>query len=659
MIKQKEVSYKTVSNTLKKRYLPAVILITLIILVEQVMIHNQLSNSENMSHIMNDAGRQRMLSQKIVKDALLLYHSMDPNLNAKYLLELKESVATLEESQLDLLNGNHESKLLGNNSSEVIVLFIKVQTHYEILLNASKELIQYFEGDNSDPSKLEQNIALLLNVEEPYLIGMDHIVSQYEQEYTQDINIIQNTKLILFLILILIIVFELAFLFTPATRFVARIFRDLKEANDNIINIFQNAHEVILLIDKKDFKVIMMSNIARRYFLNQPNYENSDILDMNLNRNWATIRSRIEVIQSKEDLVNVEVTLEMDGDSSKVFLMTASNDTFQNKEVVIVSLFDITSQKSAEETLRKIAIKDELTGLYNRHFLDTIIDDEFERAERYNYPISIIILDLDHFKLVNDTWGHPVGDLVLKQTAEVASKSIRRSDYLIRFGGEEFLVLMPHTNWRDAMVVAEKIRNSIENQPHRIAGTYTASLGVTQRVLEENFQSLYEHADAALYRAKNEGRNRVVMFDVSIDQKHALISTGWKAEWNSGEDKIDEQHKKLFTFVYEILSLSHSSTDNQREDALIALLIQHISQHFEYEESVLKNSGYRDYVDHANIHKKLLEKVEKLQISYQKQEVGMASFLSFLIDEVVIGHLFDADTQFYHYLREKLSPEEV
>lgn len=169
----------------------------------------------------------------------------------------------------------------------------------------------------------------------------------------------------------------------------------------------------------------------------------------------------------------------------------------------------------AEERNRRkltefLAITDELTGLHNRHFLEQNIKSVMDRSDRYDETVSLIMFDLDHFKQVNDTWGHPVGDAVLKQTAHVARKLIRSSDLLIRFGGEEFLLLMPHTNVSGATAAAEKIRNSLAGFDHADAGRVTASFGIAEKTRYESFESWYARADEALYDAKQSGRNRVV-----------------------------------------------------------------------------------------------------------------------------------------------------
>ena len=163
--------------------------------------------------------------------------------------------------------------------------------------------------------------------------------------------------------------------------------------------------------------------------------------------------------------------------------------------------------------LETIAGKDQLTGAYNRHYFDTIIKGEMEKSDQHGNPLSMALIDMDHFKNVNDTWGHPIGDEVLKLTSETIEKNIRISDTLIRFGGEEFLLLMPSTTLKGAIVVSEKVREAIESMGHPVAGRQTASIGVAERPKSQSFLNWYKRVDEALYMAKSQGRNLVISDD--------------------------------------------------------------------------------------------------------------------------------------------------
>lgn len=166
---------------------------------------------------------------------------------------------------------------------------------------------------------------------------------------------------------------------------------------------------------------------------------------------------------------------------------------------------DITDKKRAEE----LAITDRLTGLYNRLKLDEVLEHEISKSKRYGTALSLIILDIDHFKSVNDIYGHQIGDMVLKEVANTLLSCERESDTIGRWGGEEFLIVLPNTNLTGAMITAEKIRTAIENHPFSVVGKKTASFGVSEFLVEENEDSFIERADQALYRAKSGGRNQV------------------------------------------------------------------------------------------------------------------------------------------------------
>jgi diguanylate cyclase (GGDEF)-like protein len=161
------------------------------------------------------------------------------------------------------------------------------------------------------------------------------------------------------------------------------------------------------------------------------------------------------------------------------------------------------------QELERLAIHDRLTGLYNRRKLDESLDQEIERAARYNRPLSVIMLDLDHFKKVNDTCGHPAGDAVLVEAAVRLKKALRANDTVGRWGGEEFLIFCPETALTAAVGLAERLRQTFADQDFPEAGCLTASFGVAAYRSEDLPNKLLSRADNALYRAKNNGRNRV------------------------------------------------------------------------------------------------------------------------------------------------------
>jgi len=177
------------------------------------------------------------------------------------------------------------------------------------------------------------------------------------------------------------------------------------------------------------------------------------------------------------------------------------------------------SLKEANEEITILAITDTLTGCYNRTFMDEYLPKEIKRAIRYNHPISLIMVDIDNFKQVNDTYGHQAGDEVLKELVRSINRSIRGNvDWVARYGGEEFLVVFPETDFERAELLAERLRRDISQNTIRFKEKeiqITASFGVTGftssgTLKEVAYEAMISLADKSLYQAKEEGRNRVV-----------------------------------------------------------------------------------------------------------------------------------------------------
>lgn len=176
-------------------------------------------------------------------------------------------------------------------------------------------------------------------------------------------------------------------------------------------------------------------------------------------------------------------------------------------------------QMVAERT-REIEIlsnTDGLTGLWNRRYLEEILDRECQRAKRYGHELTILMLDLDHFKHVNDTYGHRGGDEVLRESARRVKTALRQTDFVGRYGGEEIVVVLTDTNRENALTVAEKICRTIADTPVNFEGQQipvTTSIGASAMVsANESVHDILERADAALYHSKRDGRNRVTVID--------------------------------------------------------------------------------------------------------------------------------------------------
>jgi diguanylate cyclase (GGDEF)-like protein/PAS domain S-box-containing protein len=184
------------------------------------------------------------------------------------------------------------------------------------------------------------------------------------------------------------------------------------------------------------------------------------------------------------------------------------------KEIIgtVILIRDVTEEKRLEEDLRRTSTTDALTGLYNRRFLDATLNAEFVRSERSLVPLSVLMMDIDHFKKFNDTHGHDQGDRVLQMVARVMREQVRSFDFPCRYGGEEYVAILPGMSSDAACQVAEAIRIKVaETEVDGLHVQLSIGVATFPGIAAAKSEALIEAADAALYRAKETGRNRVTV----------------------------------------------------------------------------------------------------------------------------------------------------
>jgi len=175
--------------------------------------------------------------------------------------------------------------------------------------------------------------------------------------------------------------------------------------------------------------------------------------------------------------------------------------------------------------LRELSIKDGLTGLYNYRFFREILNEQYNLAKRFRFPLSCIMIDIDYFKAVNDTYGHQAGDAVLSQLSEILRNNVRDADKAVRYGGEEFVIMLPYTDSGDAFIKAERLRKVVSDYPFTAGSrtiSMTISLGIATFSDNKNIkqaEQLVMYADKALYQAKQRGRNQTVIYNFRPDEE--------------------------------------------------------------------------------------------------------------------------------------------
>lgn len=623
--------YKEYYKKASRNYIAVFLLLIILIFAKHFFIQTLISNQEESANLVNIAGRQRMLSQKITKDALLIARNQTPREFEYYSEDLKKSLEEFQEAHLFLTQRE--------NDEEITKMFNELEAYFNNIVTSGNQILE----NRSDFQLIPLEAEEIRRNEFFFLLTMDDIAFHFDEDTTKAISDIRNiNNLFMALIILLSLVFT-TIIIKPISETMKKTFLEIHENSTNIMRMFNTMKNPLFLINKEG--EIISVNKEGKKLVNQYDFnENKNNISKNID--WVTINIKdiIKNINAEGRTEECEGTIK-DPEGKELYVSVSGfASTYKGEEVIFIALNDFTVQKKAEEQIREIATKDGLTGLYNRRYLDMIVEEEIERAERYDIPLSIFILDLDHFKKINDDWGHPVGDTVLKQTAEIILNNIRLSDIPLRIGGEEFLVLMPHTNLEGAKQAAEKLRKEIEMVIHPVVGKYTASFGVAERRRGETYHHLYQNADSALYKAKNSGRNRVESF---IDENSESVSLYWKDAWNCGEEKIDNQHKELFMMSSKLLENYILTLDKEEALKYLDDILNHINEHFNYEEEVLEKINYKDIYRHKNIHRAIMKKAFEVRHNIEEDLIDLSKAFTFLFDEVVVGHMLKEDTKFF------------
>jgi len=333
----------------------------------------------------------------------------------------------------------------------------------------------------------------------------------------------------------------------------------------------------------------------------------------------------------------------------------------QNSTMLVVDETPASASQEALEhlhariiELERLSSTDLLTGAWNRAHLERVIESELSRSVRLRQPVALILIDIDHFKRVNDTFGHQAGDSVLRELVQTVTVSIRSSDLLFRWGGEEFVVLAPSTGYRAAATLAEKLRIAMEQHAFAIVGKVTMSVGVAEHLAAESTEIWFQRVDKALYAAKGGGRNRVVVDESgssdlwAAESGSSVLRLQWMEAYECGEPTIDREHRELFDLANATVTAALAKgSDPARPLAALDVLLAHIVRHFADEEALLAEHGYVHFDAHKLAHAGLLARAAELKASAAAGAGTLGKLIEFLAVDVVANHLFKMDREFY------------
>lgn len=297
----------------------------------------------------------------------------------------------------------------------------------------------------------------------------------------------------------------------------------MTEFDFNFRDIVEFAKDVILVtkahpIDDPGPEIVYVN----KAFTELTGYSYEEIVGKNpriLQSSGTDIETTREIRRGLEQKIPVRVTIKNYSKTGKEYWLDLSILPLSNPQGVVTHFVaierDVTEQINLRNQLEILSRTDPLTGLLNRRVFDEITKNEFSRYKRNQEVYSLLMLDIDYFKLVNDKYGHPAGDAVLKSTSELCESNLRSHDEVARIGGEEFCVFLPNTNKEVAYEVAEKLRKIISNTSipsHSDDISITVSIGVSEVTnTDSDYTDILERVDENLYKAKRAGRNQVAM----------------------------------------------------------------------------------------------------------------------------------------------------
>lgn len=316
----------------------------------------------------------------------------------------------------------------------------------------------------------------------------------------------------------------------------------------------------------------------------------------------------------------------------------------------------------ADEELERQAHTDFLTELANRRFFLEQAESELARALRYQKPLSLFMFDIDHFKAINDGYGHKTGDMVLQNLAAILRLSLREVDFVGRLGGEEFAVMLPETDTDDALDAAERLRTAIASARMPTESgrqlSITVSIGVaTLNETSADIETLLKHADDALYLAKNSGRNQVRLATAasksSIHPPVNLVKLVWHNGYECGHAVIDDQHRALFRQANDLLAAILAQCPTDEVIGKIEALIVDIGRHFLDEEAIFNAAGFPGAIEHVAIHNQIIDNAKVLVKHFRADQLTLGELFHYLVYELITEHMLREDRLFFPYLQHR------
>lgn len=500
---------------LHRRYIAALSLIALLTIVSQVVVQVLIADQKHDSRIINIAGRQRMLSQKITKDSIYVVNAKTALEEETYRGELHKTLELWQKSHFGLQNGDPAMGLPGKNSPKIIALFSDIKNNYVAMVDAATSLL---EPKNKLVNQ-SKTLEIIVGNETAFLTGMNAIVFQYDEEAKAKVENARWLELTLMTITLLVLLLEVRFIFAPATRRIRYQVKKLLEREEDMDRLFNVSPIAMVMVDIATLEILDANQTAMELTgFSLDDLRQSHIKDLFVD-NTSDYEQFTKAI--KENNCNeFEISLKSAEKKHIQTLVSARTVMHSGQDIYVFGFSNISELKKTQNNLEYHANYDKLTGLPNRWMLRNQMELELKKADRSNLKTAVLMLDLDNFKDVNDTLGHDVGDLLLKKAALRLRSCVRDSDIVARLGGDEFIIVLAELSETDS---AERVINSILKriaEPFDLLGdevSISTSIGVTLSPDDATeIEDLFKNADQAMYAAKQAGRNRHNYFKPSM-----------------------------------------------------------------------------------------------------------------------------------------------
>ncbi len=532
-------------RSLRFRYIIGLSIIALLVTSSWVTLQTVVARQEFFSKLVNIAGHQRGNADRIALFAVSMATAADEDEYEIARSQLGRVIFQLERSHRLLLEGDAEQNIPRIMTPMLETIYFDSAAGLDSAVKRYLERARTIYDTPFGGLKTNSSAYVFVLQYGPHVIKtlFDSTVDEYEAFGHEAIREIQNLETALWVMALLTLLIEAVLIFRPLERRVREALSDLErkkaDLEKTIVELIAAKSELSASEEKFRamaanvpgviFQMVERRDGQRGYLYVSPRCEEFyGVSPDDLQRDWEALtlhpEDRDRFIETIREAFENQTEWSFEGrvvttEGAEKWCRGVSKPIAVNDDETIFNgvIVDITHQKKMEEQLRKLAATDPLTGAFNRRHFMAVAEMESERTRRNGHPLSVLTLDIDHFKKINDTYGHAGGDEALRKTVETVKNQLRSSDVLGRFGGEEFCVLLPETASKGAMVLGERIRRAIAAMAVSWAGRefgFTISIGVAEwRPREPSLEESLERADQSLYRAKTGGRNRVVLYE--------------------------------------------------------------------------------------------------------------------------------------------------